>query len=83
MSESNTDKKTKTPADTSPSDGVGLSSDDLLAQINTLKDQLGTHKDLLREWQKWADMGIEDLLPKWCAPVLNETYQKTRTLLEG
>ena len=65
----------------SEASAVGCS--DLLTQINTLKDQLGTHKDILREWKKWADMGIEDLLPKWCAPVLNDTYEKTRTLLEG
>jgi len=78
-----TDKTPDSPPETPSKGRVGLSSDDLLAQINTLKDQLGTHKDLLREWKKWADMGIEDFLPKWCAPVLNETYQKTRTVLEG
>jgi len=65
------------------SEASAVESSDLLAQINTLKDQIGLHKDLLREWQKWVDMGIEDLLPKWCAPVLKDTYEKTRTLLEG
>jgi hypothetical protein len=54
----------------------------LISDANTLRDELGEQSTLLREWMKWADMGIEDLLPKWCAPVLRATYEKTRSILK-
>jgi hypothetical protein len=53
----------------------------LISDANTLRDEIEEQSTLLREWMKWADMGIEDLLPKWCAPVLRATYEKTRSIL--
>jgi len=36
---------------------------------------------LLHEWKKWADMGIEDFVPEFVKPPLNETYEKTEKFL--
>lgn len=37
--------------------------------------------ELLRKWQKWADMGVGDFLPEWMGPVMDETYEATRDFL--
>lgn len=75
--DTDTETEKPTPTQTAPA----VESSDLSAKNIALIEELAEHKDLLREWKKWADMGIEDLLPKWCAPVLHTTYEKTRDLI--
>lgn len=36
---------------------------------------------LLHEWKKWADMGIEDFVPDFVKPALRDTYEKTERFL--